>query len=172
MLKTFFTSLLLLLLSSELCLSSEVIKAYVPEAETVGEGRLRVFFRDVYDARLVAPQGKLDTEQPFALELSYLMNVKGKKIAEYSIKQIKRQGEYDESQLQSWSETLKELFPDVAKGQRLTGIYTASGQSVFLTDDRVLGEVEDPKLSKAFFDIWISEQTSAPKLRKKLLGEQ
>lgn len=150
--------------------ANDLLSEFVPNAKPVGEGRLSVFIWDVYDATLYAPNGDWNTERPFALELSYLMNLEGKKIADRSIEEIRNQGFDDEIKLADWHSQMRSIFPDVGEGVKLIGVYTKEGESVFFKNNETIGRVTDPEFGKAFFDIWLSEKTSEPGLRKKLLG--
>ena len=148
----------------------EHIRTYVPSAKKVGEGRLTYLFWDVYDATLYAPKGSWQEGKPFALQLSYLREIEGKKIADRSVEEMRNQGIKDEVKLATWHAQMRNIFPDVDEGVRLTGVYTEKGEAVFYKGDREVGRINDPEFSKAFFDIWLNEKTSAPDLRRKLLG--
>ena len=148
----------------------EHIKTYVPAAQKVGEGRLTYLFWDVYDAALYAPQGMLNDGQPFALKLSYLRDIEGKKIADRSAEEMRDQGFDDEVKLATWHAQMRKIFPDVQEGETITGVYTRGGGSVFYKDNIRIGVINDPEFSEAFFNIWLSDKTSAPDLRRKLLG--
>ena len=71
--------------------------------------------------------------------------------------------------LSAWEKIMLEIFPNVEKGQTITGICLPSGTSVFYLDDTLLGEVNDKAFTTKFFDIWLGDKTSEPKLRSKLL---
>lgn len=148
----------------------EYIKTYVPAAKKVGEGRLTYLFWDVYDATLYAPEGAWQENEPFALQLSYLRTLEGKKIADRSIEEMRKQGFSDEVKLATWHTQMRNIFPDVDDGISLTGVYTKKGDAVFYLDNTEIGRVQDPEFSKAFFGIWLDEKTSDPDLRRKLLG--
>jgi len=148
----------------------EHIRNYVPAAQKVGEGRLTYLFWDVYDAALYAPKGSWQEGQPFALQLSYLREIEGKKIADRSVEEMRNQGIKDEVKLATWYAQMRKIFPDVDKGVRLTGVYTKKGETVFYEDDKEVGRINDADFSKAFFGIWLNEKTSVPDLRRKLLG--
>lgn len=152
-------------------LAFDAIYNNVPQAEKIGEGRLTYLFWDVYDAALFAPQGQWERDKPFALSLSYLMDLKGKKIADRTIEEIRKQGFDDELKLADWHAQMKRIFPNVSDGVSLIGVYTESGETIFYMDDINIGVIEDPEFGPYFFDIWLGEQTTAPDLRKKLLGE-
>ncbi|GLR71142.1 chalcone isomerase family protein [Agaribacter marinus] len=143
---------------------------YIEAPQTVGKTRLEVLFWDIYDAELIAPSGDWSTEKPFALRLTYLRDFEGKDIASRSVDEMRELGMQDERKLAKWFQQMQRIFPDVKEGNSITGIYNESQHSVFYFDDEKVGVVEDPEFSKWFFDIWLSEQSSEPKMRKQLLG--
>ncbi len=150
--------------------ADESVKRLLPEAEKVGEGRLTYLFWDVYDAALYAPQGTYDPNRPFALKLTYLMDFKGRDIAGRSIEEMRAQGVRNEAKLTAWDAEMQRIFPDVKDGDSLLGIQTEDGIAIFYDQVRELGRVADADFSRAFFDIWLAENTRAPKLRRSLLS--
>lgn len=146
------------------------IRSYIPTAQKVGQGRLTYLLWDVYDATLYAPQGQWEKGEPLALQLSYLRDIEGKKIADRSAEEMRQQGLADEVKIATWHAQMKKIFPDVDEGMSLTGIYTDTGESVFYKDNVEIGRINDPEFSNAFFGIWLNEGTSSPDLRRKLLG--
>lgn len=146
------------------------ISDHVTNPKPVGEGRLSVLMWDVYDATLYAPQGTWQEDKPFALKLSYLRDIKGEKIADRSIEEMRQQGETDEIKLAAWHTQMRKIFPDVTENTSITGIYSKSGATIFHQDSTEIGRIKDPDFSRAFFNIWLSQNTSAPALREKLLG--
>ena len=66
---------------------------------------------------------------------------------------------------------MRKIFPDVGKGVRLTGVYTGTDETIFYKNNSEIGRIKDPDFSKAFFGIWLDEKTSAPDLRRSLLGD-
>ncbi len=149
----------------------DVIGTYVPDAEKVGQGRLKVMLWDVYDAALFAPNGQWQQDQPFALKLSYLRDIEGKKIADRSAEEIRTQGFTDEVKLADWHAQMRAIFPNVSSGSDLTGVSTQSGETVFYSGEQEIGRITDPDFGQQFFNIWLSTKTSAPELRRKLLGQ-
>jgi hypothetical protein len=145
--------------------------SYIPNAEVVGEGRMSFMFWDVYDAALIAPNGIWDKTQPYALKLKYLRALDGHKIADRSIEEIRKLGCKDELKLAAWHGQLNTLFPNVDAQTVLIGIFTPSGSTKFYHDDEFIGEISDAEFGPWFFNIWLSESTSAPKLRAALLGQ-
>lgn len=146
------------------------ISTYIENPKPVGEARLEVLFWDVYDATLIAPDGKFDPQTPFALSLTYLREFDGDDIASRSVDEMRKQGMKDEVKLAMWFEQMQQVFPNVDEGQTLTGIVDENQYSHFYFNDNKVGVIEDPEFTTWFFNIWLSEQTSEPKMREKLLG--
>ena len=147
-----------------------IAKYYMPNAGKVGEGRLRFMVWNVYDTTLYAPNGQFNTQEPFALSLRYLRSFSGEKIAERTVQEMQTQGVSDESQLSQWLEQMTLIFPDVIRGDAITGVYTADGNVMFYLNTQRIGEISDQTFAKRFFDIWLAENTREPSLRKSLLG--
>lgn len=150
--------------------AAEYIRAYIPDPQPVGAGRLSVFMMDVYDATLLARGGKWQSGDPLALQLTYLRELKGNKIADRSVEEMRGIGFTDEIKLAAWHAQMRRIFPDVREGVTITGILTPAGESIFFQGGHEIGRIKDADFGKNFFGIWLSEKTSAPSLRQKLLG--
>ena len=85
---------------------------------------------------------------------------------------MKAQGYSDAAALGRWRQSMQRLFPDVNAGDRLIGIAIPGKEARFFAGDRMLGTVKDPAFVEAFFDIWLSPTTRAPRVRQALLGSQ
>jgi hypothetical protein len=147
----------------------------LPEARLAGEGDLRWFGIKVYTAQLWVgrPGLRLDrlASAPFALELRYATGLKGSAIAERSLQEMERMGYGDAQRRGRWLDAMKKLFPDVARGDRLTGVHEPGRGARFFHNDRPIGGVDDPDFARAFFAIWLDERTVAPALRESLLRQ-
>lgn len=141
----------------------------------VGQGKYVYWGFDVYMASLWTGERSLRSDQwqtqRLALELRYLRDFEGKDIAKRSVDEMHKQSPLPPNTAQAWLKTLEALFPNVRKGQSLTGIYVPNSGAQFLFNNAPLGMVADAELSKRFFAIWLSPQTSAPELRQKLFAE-
>lgn len=143
----------------------------VPEARAAGQGRLRWFGLHIYDARLyVSGQGFRQTA-PFALALRYARELDGTRIADTSLDEMRRLGFGDEADHRRWREAMRTLFPDIKRGDELTGVALPGRGAVFFHNGRRIGEVDDPEFAQAFFAIWLDPRTRATDLRRELLGE-
>lgn len=148
----------------------DIAKRYIVNAEKVGDGVLTYLFWDVYRATLYAPKAQWRPDAPFVLTLAYLRDLKGRDIAERTISEIRDQGYADETKMAAWFDRLAALFPDVGDGDSLTAVRDADGRTIFYQGAKRIGTVEDATFTSRFFDIWLGEKTSEPKLRRALLG--
>lgn len=164
------TFLILFLLSTTLSANVKVLSAYLPQPEQVGEVRVKYMWLDIFDIALYSPKGIFDREKSFALEIIYLRNFQGEKIAERSIQEIRNQGFSDELKLEKWFNDLKLLFPNVAKGDSLVGVKDVHGVTYFYYNEVALGFISDPEFSERFFDIWLGEKSRSQKYTKQLIG--
>jgi hypothetical protein len=144
-----------------------------PALTLVGEGTLRWMGMKVYDAKLFAEEIKSTQdlfEHAFALELTYALNLKGQKIAQRSLEEIKKLRWGTGQDHQGWLKQMVRIFPDVRSGDRIRGVYDPGKSVTFFLNDQLIGKVEDPRFAQGFFAIWLDPRTSEPKLRQKLLG--
>lgn len=138
-----------------------------------GAGRMTWFGMSVYDARLWAGERFSATQferEPLALELQYARALQGKQIAERSLVEMQRFGATSEADAARWLAAMTQLFPDVAAGDRLTGVHRPGEATRFYFNGKLRGEVRETDFARRFFGIWLSPQTSEPKLRLALLG--
>ena len=147
-----------------------VVTRDVPGLTPVGEGTMRFFGLKVYDVRLWTGMNAFTHMDPFALELIYDLSLSGRDIAERSVKEMRGQGHSDEAKLKRWGEEMARIFPDIRQGDTLVGVSVPGKEARFYTRDKFIAAVADPEFARAFFDIWLSEKTSAPGVRRRLLG--
>lgn len=166
------TALLLSSLSSQAQTLPELVSRDLMGLAMRGEAALRFFGLKVYDVRLWTQMKPFTHADPFAIELVYDMNLNGKDIAERSVKEMRAQGCDDEAKLKRWGEEMAKIFPDIKKGDALIGVSIPGKEARFYNREKLIAAVPDPEFAKAFFDIWLSEKSSEPKLRLKLLGVQ
>ncbi len=147
------------------------VRTELNSPQPVGTGRFSFLFSDVYEISLYSPGRVFNPAEPYALKINYLMPLKGAAIVERTIALIKDQGVQDEVKLRQWQQQLLAIFPDVDKGVSLTGYKDKQGHTQFYRNEQWIGKVVDPEFSQRFFAIWLAEHTSAPKLRRQLLGQ-
>jgi Chalcone isomerase-like len=145
----------------------------LPQARRIGTGRLTVWGFQVYDARLWAQPGFSAANYdraPLALEVSYLRAFKAQEVAERSIKEIRRSKPVSDVQASRWIADMLRVIPDVRKGDRVMGVHQPGVGAAFWVNGKNTGEVQDAEFARLFFGIWLSPNTSEPKLREALLS--
>jgi len=170
MLRNLISIIILLLICSQPAMAKEAITKTIPNAKIVGEGRLTYMLLNVYDATLYAPHAQLTNNQPFALSIHYLREINGNDIANRSIEEMRRQGLQDEEMLKTWHAEMSAIFPDVQNGTVLTAVFTPGKHTEFFQNNRSIGTINGDDFLHYFSGIWLSEKTSEPALREKLLG--
>jgi Chalcone isomerase-like len=151
--------------------SSEAWRTSLTNPRAAGNAKLNYWGFEVYTARLWVDAGftRADWERhAFALELSYLRSFKGAQIAQRSLEEMTRQTTLTPEQTQAWGAWLRTALPDVARADRLVGVYKP-GQLALWHNGRLLQETADALLAARFMAIWLGPQTSQPKLREQLL---
>ncbi len=150
------------------------LRGELPGARPLGAGTLRFLGLAVYQARLWAGNRFLASayaQSPLALELTYFRALSGKLIAQRSLQEMQRQLSLDAAQQRAWLDAMLQAFPDVAAGDRITGLHTPGVGARFWHNGQSRPAVADAAFSRMFFGIWLSEASSEPALRAQLLGE-
>jgi hypothetical protein len=152
-------------------LPSQVL-ALVPNLKVQGGGELKFFGISVYDGYYWSPTRGWTQDGPFALDLHYHRALDGAKIAERSVSEIAKLGYGSLEQRARWGEEMRRMFPDVRRGDRLTGVNLPGGIVRYFHNGKSIGEIADPGFARAFFAIWLDPKTSDVDFRQALLGEK
>ncbi|GLO60730.1 hypothetical protein MACH09_12380 [Vibrio sp. MACH09] len=135
-----------------------------------GEGEMNYLFWTLYKAEyFIEPQHAVN-EQTSALRITYYKSISKQALIEATEDQWRELG-YKPMDILLWLEPLKQIWPDVSKGDQLTFVQLANGAGEFYFADQAIGRIDDNGFSSAFLSIWLSENTSEPELRRQLLGE-
>ncbi len=147
------------------------VRSLAPDLRAQGGGELRFLGLPIYDGWLWTTGAGWSLDRPFALDLHYHRNLDGASIAERSASEIEKLGRGSAEQRARWTEAMKRIFPNVAKGDRITGVHTPPGRVQFFANGTLIGSVVDRDFAQAFFGIWLDPGTSRADFRRKLLGE-
>jgi len=150
----------------------EPVRALAPEARAQGGGELRYFGLSIYDGFYWSAARAFSVSQPFALDLHYHRNLDGDRIAGRSIDEIRKLGIGTPEDHTRWLDAMQRLFPDIRKGDRLTGVNVPGRGARFFHNGNAIGDIADVSFARAFFGIWLDPKTSQPGFRKLLLGER
>ncbi|QTH62865.1 chalcone isomerase family protein [Psychrosphaera ytuae] len=144
------------------------------QLKQVGMAEFSYLFWDVYDSYLFNHSGKIDPnytwyeQAPLVLEIRYKRDIKADELIDSTIEQWQHLN-LKADQYEAYVPWLKKVWPNLKKGDRLA-LLVQDGQSVFFYNQQELARQPDPYFARIFLDIWLSPDTSEPKLRKKLLG--
>lgn len=136
-----------------------------------GEGVLSWTVFNLYRARLYVSGTFYDPSQPFVLDLSYLRTLPAAMIVSASVDELKRLRAPPAEILQSWSEALLRIVPDVTLGAQLAGCFIPGFGVKFYSATHHLGDITDPVFAEAFAAIWLDPDTRSASLRASLLGD-
>lgn len=142
--------------------------------QLVGQGQFNYLFWDVYQARLFSADGRFSDYQqtkPLKLELTYQRDIAVADFVDATLDQWKQQHGQLSADKKRWGELLGTIWRDVKNGDRLACVYLANGHTEFFLNDKPLGLIEDQAFGPVFLDIWLGVNTTAPKLRARLLGQ-
>lgn len=151
----------------------EQVQTSLPQARVLGRARLTMWGFKVYDATLLTEQNFNADEYArsrFALSLSYLRDFKGEDIAKRSIQEMRAVDSLSEAQAARWLAQMQQLFPNVRSGDQLLGVHLPNEGVQFSFNGKPIGSLPDPEFARLFFGIWLSPKTSAPAMRRSLLG--
>jgi len=150
------------------------LRASLPLANLAGSSKLTYWGFDVYNASLwVAPTFKAAEfeRHAFALELAYLRDFRSEDIARRSLDEMKRLQNISSNRAQQWERAMRDIFPNVKAGDRISGVNQPGMGVQFLTNGQVSGDIRDVEFARLFFGIWLLPDTSEPRLRQALLAK-
>ena len=141
------------------------------EMKLIGQGTLKVLFFEVYDVRLLADSKAFSWKNKFQLEFEYKREVKKESVIESSVKEIRRQSNVLDKDINRWQEYLEQSIHPVQEGSQATVSWNPNGQITFHYQSSEPTTIEDENFARAFLNIWLGEETSQPKLRNLLLNK-
>ena len=147
------------------------VDAHLNQSHLAGQGTFKWFGLKIYDAQLWVGEKGYRPDAPFVLDLVYARKLHGIRIAEASVTEIEKLGLGSPGQRAAWLARMREIFPNVREGTRLSGVHIPGNGVRFYLDGTPLAMVADPAFAQAFFAIWLDPRTSAPALRAALLKD-
>jgi hypothetical protein len=132
-----------------------------------GSGEMRWLGIALYQATLYVA-GDDASQAPLALRLQYRRDIPGARLVQASMEEMRRLGA-DPARLPEWEAQLQRLFPDVKKGDTITGVRIPGLGVRFFHQDRLRGELADAEFGRWFFAIWLHPDSQNPALRSQLL---
>ena len=146
--------------------------AVASEMKLIGQGTLKVLFFEVYNVRLLTDSKAFSWKNKFQLEFEYKREVKKQSVIESSIKEMRRQSNILDKDINQWQEYLEISIKPVQEGSQATVSWNPNGQITFHYQSSEPTTIEDENFARAFLNIWLGEETSQPKLRSQLLSQR
>jgi hypothetical protein len=147
------------------------VRVEVPALRLRGGGEMTFFGLSVYDGYYWSVERGFSFAQPFALDLTYRRGFEGRRIASRSVDEMEKLGYGTDGERKRWGDAMTRIFPDVVKGDRLTGFYVPEGGVRYFLNGAPIGEIVDPAFARAFFAIWFDPRSSRADFRRMLLGD-
>lgn len=141
--------------------------------QLIGETTFSILFWDLYKSKLQTTTGKYpidDQKDTLIYEINYLIDISKNDLIKRTIEQWQHIGVPEES-FKDFIPQLEQIWPNITQGDTLALLIYNKG-SVFYFNQQYIGAIEAPEFGNTFLDIWLSKNTSQPKLRSELLGGQ
>jgi hypothetical protein len=137
----------------------------------VGEAKLQILFWDIYTSELFSANGQYQKDIfPVALKIKYLRNIDAEDLIDKTLEEWLKLGVTKE-RAKPWLLQLQELWPNIKKSDELTLVVSQNLSSEFFFNGKSIGQITESEFGTNFLGIWLDENCSYPKLRKKLIGE-
>lgn len=140
--------------------------------QEVGKARFSVLFWDIYDSKLLTSSGsykeKFPAEQTILFEINYLRDISKSDLIDKTIDQWQHIN-VSEDQYARYIPLLENIWPNIKAGDKLA-LLIQNQTSQFFYNNQLIGNVDVDNFHQHFINIWLSPNTSQPKLRKSLLG--
>jgi len=136
-----------------------------------GSAKFSVLFWDIYQSHLWSSEPVYSKEdEALLLKIEYLRDITKDDLIDKTVEQW-RHLKLSKQRYEPYVKKLQVLWPDIKKGDSLA-LLKSENRSVFYFNDQWLGEIDDAYFSEIFLAIWLSPNTSQPKLREQLIRGQ
>lgn len=150
---------------------AEVERA-LPGAQKVGEASYHLLVIHLFDAELFAEGGAFSWERPFALTLTYERSARQSTLINRSISEMGQRGAGNTRALAPLRAQLERCLPNIARGDRVTGVSTGRDTARFYYNGAQRCDVTWPNFRRHFFGIWLAGRDGrAAELSAQLRGE-
>ena len=140
------------------------------KAEPIGEASFKKAIFHLYDASLCADKTPFTMEGKFSLTLDYKRKFKSGQLVNATIVEMSRLSGRDKSEFSALKQPITACFPDVKKGDQITGVSLGASTAEFYLNGQPSCDIEWDGFRHDFFGIWLSDNTRAPKKSRRLRG--
>jgi len=150
---------------------AEVASA-IPGAQQVGEARYSLLTISLFEAELWTSNGAFSWNAPFALTLNYERAARQSTLINRTLSEMSQRGAGNANALAPLRTQLEQCFPNIARGDRVTGVSTGANTAVFYHNGARRCDIEWPGFRRHFFGIWLDGRDGqAATLSARLRGE-
>lgn len=133
----------------------------LPNARMVGEATYAVVTVRLFNAELWTESTRFSWDRPFALTLTYERGARGSLLINRSIREMSQRGAGDAEALAPLRAQLERCFPNVSRGDRITGFSPSPDVAQFYFNGAQRCGVRSPGFRRHFFGIWLAGRGGA-----------
>jgi len=149
------------------CLATPLPSA---KPKPIGHASFKKAVFHLYDASLCADEKPFSMDRSFSLTLDYKRSFKSSQLVKATIIEMVRISGREKSEFTALIQPIKTCFPDVKKGDQITGVSLGENIARFYLNGAPSCEIEWDGFRSDFFGIWLSENTRTPRKSKLLRG--
>ena len=159
-------------ISQENFLNFPEISENFSKPSRLGSYNLKVWSFNVYNIQLLSETKNFSYQNKSALVINYQRDFAKKDLIQKSLEEISRINNInDEALLKKYQNKLEEIFFEVKKGDRKTAFFDPKNGVKLYFNGKFAGTINDLVFAKRFFDIWLSDKSSYPKMTQAILGK-
>ncbi len=144
----------------------------LPGAQKVGEARYSMLAVSLFRAELFTTSGNFSWERPFALTLNYERDAPQSVLLNRTVREMSQRGGVTAASLAPLRTQLATCFPNISRGDRITGVSTGANTARFYHNGAQSCEIDWPGFRRNFFGIWLDGRDGpAARLSAQLRGE-
>jgi hypothetical protein len=145
----------------------------IANAESVGQAQYRVLSVPLFSAETWAAGGDFSWNEPFALTLTYQRASRATTLLNRSIREMSGRGAGSPQALAPLRAQLARCLPNLARGDRITGVSTGPDTARFYHNGAHRCDVRWPGFRRYFFGIWLAGRDGpAAEISAQLRGER
>lgn len=142
------------------------------DLQLVGRASFKWSFLRIYESALYSRDGNFrDVESDLALHIRYYRNITRERLIQTTREQWQALGLSGHELAENWLSELRDIWPDIAKGDELTLRIDQNFAANFYMNGVYLGSVESPEFSRHFLAIWLSPASDFAELGLRLKGK-
>jgi hypothetical protein len=142
-----------------------VIRAAAPYSE----GTYTYYVMKIYDASLWTDADTWSMQAPFALSLHYSIDIDKKILVDKTVEQMDDNAPLAAADAAVYHAILDNIYTPIKEGDTVTAIFVPDKDLRLYHNGQLTGTVRNMAFNKRFFDIWLSDRTTATSLRRQLL---